>query len=194
MRFLKAPLTIISVYIRKSDVWIGFFLFVFIFSPMSTVKATPFFQGFKNDLGSSDHLKLVAIIDPESVNPGDRFVLHVKIEVSKGWHIYSLDTKGDEEEYLATKIALSSGSFVPQGSWEGPTPTIGWDGALGRVVKTHEQIVEFRRWYRAVESLAPGSHEINGSIKFRSCNNKICNLPREMSFKTKINVRGGENR
>ena len=49
MHFLKAPLTIISVYIRKSDVWIGFFLFVFIFSPMSTVKATPFFQEFKGD-------------------------------------------------------------------------------------------------------------------------------------------------
>ena len=188
MRFLKAPLTIISVYIRKSDAWIGFFLFVFIFFPMSTVKAIPFCQEFKNDLGSPGHLKLVAIIDPESINPGDRFVLHVKIEVTEGWHIYSLDSKGGEEESLATKITLSSDSFIPQGSWAEPTPTIGWDGALEKVVKKHNQTVEFRRWYRVAESLALGSHRINGSIMFRACNNKICNLPSEVSFKAEIKV------
>ena len=52
---------------------------------------------------------MTAIVDPETINSGGLFVLHVKIEVSEGWHIYSLDAKGDEEESLATKIALNSG-------------------------------------------------------------------------------------
>ena len=159
---------------------------------MSTAKAIPPFLEFKNDLGSSEHLKLMAIVDPESINVWDRFVLYVKIEVSEGWHIYSLDATEDEEESLATKIVLNSGSFLPQGSWEEPTPTIGWDGALERVVKTHNQTVEFRRWYRVAESIASGSHQIEGSIVFRACNNKICNLPNEISFKTEIRVFGGE--
>ena len=191
MCFLKALHSKIFVCVRKLANWTSCFLFVFIFSPMSTVKATPLFQEFKNDLGLSSHLKLMAIVDPETINSGGLFVLHVKIEVSEGWHIYSLAAKGDEEESLATKIVLNSGSFVPEGLWEEPTPIIGWDGALERVVETHEQIVEFRRWYRVVESIAPGFHKINGAIMFRACNNKICNLPREISFRTEIKVLGG---
>lgn len=160
---------------------------------MSTAKAILPFQEFKNKLGSSDYLKLVTIVDPESINFGERFVLHIKIEVSEGWHIYSLDAKGGKEESLATKITLNSGSFVPQGSWEEPIPTIEWDGALERVVKTHQQTVEFRRWYRLAKSLAPGSHKIKGSIVFRACNNKICNLPREIFFMTAIKVLDGSS-
>ena len=164
-----------------------------IFFTVFTAKDIPLFQEFKNDLGSSDHIKLIAIVDPESINFGERFVLHIKIEVSEGWHIYSLDAKGAEGESLATKISLNSGSFLPQGSWEEPTPTIGWDGALERVVKTHDQTVEFRRWYRVVESLAPGFHRIKGAIVFRACNNKTCNLPRKISFMTEIKVLEGSS-
>ena len=168
-------------------------LFLVIFFVMATAKAISTFQEFKNDLSSSDPLKLIAIVDPESINPAGQFILHVKIEMSEGWHIYSLYAKEDEEESLATEITLNSGSFVPQDSWEEPTPIIRWDGALERVVKTHAQTVEFRRWYRITKSLAPGSHIIKGSIVFRACNNKICNLPSEISFKTKIKVLGGSS-
>ena len=193
MCFLKASDSRNFVCIRKPTKWVGFFLSMVIFFTMSTAKAIPPFQEFKNDFSSSDHLKLMAIVDPETIKPGGQFVLHVKIEVSEGWHIYSLDAKGGKEESLATKIAFNSESFVPQDSWKEPTPTIGWDGALDRVVKTHQQIVEFRRWYRVVESLAPGSHSIKGSIVFRACNNKICNLPREISFRTEIKVLDGNS-
>ena len=193
MRFLKASLTIISISIRKPATWVSFFLFVVIFFTVFTAKAIPPFQEFKNDLGSSGYLKLRAIADPENINSGGRFVLHVKIEMSEGWHIYSLDAKGDEEESLATEITLNSDSFVPQDSWEEPAPTIGWDGALERVVKTHERIVEFRRRYRVVESLAPGFHRIKGAIVFRACNNKTCNLPRKISFMTEIKVLEGSS-
>ena len=188
MRFLMASFAIVSIHTKKLATWFCFFLFGCIFFSISTVKATALFQEFKNDLDPLGHIKLVAIADPESVNPGGRFILHLKIEVLEGWHIYSLDAKGDEEESLATKIALNSGALIPQGLWEEPTPTIGWDGALERIVKTHEQVVEFRRSYHVFESLASGIHRIKGSIMFRACNNKICSLPREIPFGLKIRV------
>ena len=188
MCFLKALGARNFICIRKPTTWVGCFLFVMVLFTISTANAIPPFQEFKKDLGSSEHLKLIAIVDPESINLGDQFVLLIKIEVSEGWHIYSLESKKDDEESLATKISLNSGSFLPQGSWEEPTPTIGWDGALEKVVKKHNQTVEFRRWYRVAESLALGSHRINGSIMFRACNNKICTLPNEVSFKAEIKV------
>ena len=145
-----------------------------------------FFQGFKNDLSPSNNIKIVAIADPEKINPKGRFVLHIKIEVKRGWHIYSLNAEGDEGESLATRITLKSDLFIPQGLWKESTPTIEWDGALEKVVKTHKQTVEFHRWYRAVESLNTGSYRVKGSVVLRACNNKICNLPSEILFYTDI--------
>jgi DsbC/DsbD-like thiol-disulfide interchange protein len=150
----------------------------------STAEAIPL---FKKD-ADSIHFKLTAIVDPESINPGDRFALYVKIELSEGWHIYSLYTKGVEEQSLATKISLNSGMFVAHGLWEEPVPAIAWDGALERIVKTHQQVVEFRRWYSVVESLGSGSYQIRGDVVFRACNNKVCNLPKKIFYETKINV------
>lgn len=194
MHFLKASPSKTTINILKPGKWFGWFLFVVIFFNMPTVFAMPSFQEFKNDAGSSSvNFKLMAIVDPENINLGDLFVLHVKMEISEGWHIYSLYAKGAVEESLATKITLHSDLFVPQGLWQEPTPNIIWDGALERAVKTHEQIVEFRRWYRLAESLSPGIHQTRGSIVFRACNNKICNLPREVFFNTEINVIGGES-
>ena len=167
---------------------VGFFLFAIIFFTTVPAKAISPFKEFKNDFGSSTHIKLIAIVEPEIVNSRDQFVLHIKIEVDDGWHIYSLDANGGKEGPLATKIILNSKSFLPQGSWEEQTPTIGWDGALERIVKTHNQAVEFRRFYRITEALTSGVHQIKGSIIFRACNNKVCTLPNEISFDTQIKV------
>ena len=180
MKGFLSKISIFSSILRK---WVSFFLFVVMFTA-STVEAIPL---FKKD-ADSIHFKLTAIVDPESINPGDRFALYVKIELSEGWHIYSLYTKGVEEQSLATKISLNSGMFVAHGLWEEPAPAIAWDGALERIVKTHQQVVEFRRWYSVVESLGSGSYQIRGDVVFRACNNKVCNLPKKIFYETKINV------
>ena len=180
---MKGFLSKISIFSSILSKWVSFFLFVVMFTA-STVEAIPL---FKKD-ADSIHFKLTAIVDPESINPGDRFALYVKIELSEGWHIYSLYTKGVEEQSLATKISLNSGMFVAHGLWEEPAPAIAWDGALERIVKTHQQVVEFRRWYSVVESLGSGSYQIRGDVVFRACNNKVCNLPKKIFYETKIDV------
>ena len=170
---------------------VGFFLFAIIFFTTVPAKAISPFKEFKNDFGSSTHIKLMAIVEPEIVNSRDQFALHIKIEVDDGWHIYSLNANSVEEESLATKIILNSKSFLPQGSWKEPAPTIGWDGALERIVKLHNKAVEFRRLYSISESLTSGIHQIKGSIIFRACNNKVCTLANKISFNTEINVLAG---
>ncbi len=193
MCFLKAFSSRIPDYIPNPATGVIFFLLIAVIFPISTSQATPSFQDFQGDSGSSTHFKLMAIVDPESIDSNGKFVLHVKIEVSEGWHIYSLDARGPQDEPLATEISLHSDLFIPQGAWVEPAPNIVWDGALARVVKTHEQIVEFYREYRTIESIDPGLHKINGAIVFRACNNKICNLPRELPFKTQIKILDGNN-
>ncbi len=121
------------------------------------------------------------------------FTLYVKIELSEGWHIYSLHAKGVEKQSLGTQIFFNSDIFVAHGLWKEPNPEIAWDGALGRVVKTHQKIVEFSRRYSAVKLLSSGPHKIRGDIVFRACNNKVCNLPRKIPYKTKINILNDED-
>ena len=180
---MKGFLSKISIFSSILSKRVSFFLFVVIFTA-STLEAIPLFKKNSDPI----HFKLTAIVDPESINPGDRFALYVKIELSEGWHIYSLHAKGVEEQPLATKISLNSGMFVAQGLWEEPAPAIAWDGALERIVKTHQQVVESRRWYSVVESLGSGSYQIRGDVVFRACNNKVCNLPRKIFYETKIDV------
>ena len=188
---MKGFLSKSSIFISTLSKWGSLFLFIIMFAvPMA--EAIPSFQKFKKD-SNPIHFKLTAIVDPESIKLGKRFVLYVTIELSAGWHIYSLYAKGVEEQPVATEITLNSNKFVPHGPWEEPIPTLGWDGALERVVRTHEQVVEFRRWYRAIESLDSGSYKIKGSIIFRACNNKVCNLPRELSYETQVEVWDGES-
>ena len=166
--------------------WISSFLFFILFTVTVAEAILPFQKQKK--YSDPTHFKLTAIVDPQSVRPGSRFILYVKVELSAGWHIYSLYTKGVEEQPLATEISLSSDMFVAHGLWEEPPPVIAWDGALMRVVKTHQQVVEFRRWYSVVESLGSGSYQIRGDVVFRACNNKVCNLPKKIFYETKINV------
>jgi len=115
------------------------------------------------------------------------------VELSAGWHIYSLYSKDVERQPLATKIFLNSSMFIPHGNWEEPTPVIAWDGALEKVVQTHQQLVEFRRWYSVIKPLDSGLYQISGSIVFRACNNKVCNLPKKISYETKVNVLSDKN-
>ena len=188
---MKGFLSKIPIFISTPSKWGSFFLFVIMLSvPMA--EAIPSFQKFKKD-SNLIHFKLTAIADPESIKLGARFVLYVKIELSEGWHIYSLYTKGVEKQQLATKISLNSDMFVPHGLWEEPAPVIAWDGALEKVVRTHQQVVEFRRWYSVVESLGSGLYPIRGDVVFRACNNKVCNLPKKISYVTKIDVLSDKN-
>ena len=188
---MKGFLPKISIFISTLSKWGSFFLFVIMLAaPMA--EAIPFFQKFKKD-SDPIHFKLTAVVDPESIKLGDRFLLYVKIELSRGWHIYSLYAKGFEKQPLATEILLNSGLFVAHGLWEEPAPVIAWDGALEKVVKAHQKVVEFRRWYSPVESLDSGSYQIRGEVVFRACNNKVCNLPKKISYETKIDILSDEN-
>ena len=193
MVFMKIPFSKVSVFIPSPSKWGRFFFLVVTVLTSSIADAMPPFQKFNKNSDSLFSFKLNAIVDPEAIKPGDRFTLYLNLEISAGWHIYSLYAKENKEQSLTTKIILKSDVFIPSGLWEEPTPVIEWDGALEKIVKTHTQVVEFRRWYKTTEPISSGFHEIKGSIVIRACNNKVCNLPRKILYKTQIKVIDGEN-
>ena len=81
---MKGFLSKISIFISTLSKWGSFFLLVVIFAvPMA--EAAPSFQKFKKD-SDPIHFKLTAIVDPESIKLGERFVLYVKIQIRLIWN------------------------------------------------------------------------------------------------------------
>ena len=75
---MKGFLSKVSIFISTLSKWGSFFLLVIMFAaPMA--EAVPAFQKFKED-SDPIHFRLTAIVDPESIKLGERFVLYVKIE------------------------------------------------------------------------------------------------------------------
>ena len=78
--------------------WISSFVFFLLFT-VPVAEAIPPFQKQKQ-YSDPTHFKLTAIVDPQSVKPGSRFTLYIKVELSAGWHIYSLYSKGVEKQIM----------------------------------------------------------------------------------------------
>ncbi len=153
------------------------------------------FQPFKDFFHSENEVSPVnvtAITDPVSVIPGKAFDLYLLVNLSKGWHIYSLKEQS-EGESLATEIHFDENIFETAGKWMEPKPILSHDGALDKVVAVHTESVRFRRNLTVPGDLSPGEYTISGRIEFRACDNKVCTLPREVGFKTRFRVSGASD-
>ena len=136
---------------------------------------------------TNHNVRIWAISDLSQAKPGEFFNLYVRVELEKGWHIYSLEAQADGED-LATTIRTEENLFLGQGKWHEPDPEIILDQALDKVVKTHRGGIEFRRTYLVNAGLKSGIYPIKGIILFRACDNKVCTLPKEIPFHTQMKV------
>ena len=149
------------------------------------------FEKFEKSKKQSLELRLEAMPDKDQVRPGDTFWLYVVGILEKGWHLYSLE-KQLEDETIATRIELGNTAFKSQGDWQETPPELVRDEVLEKVMKTHSGRVEFTRLFSVPESLAPGVYLISGMLHFRTCDNRICTLPRQMPFRTRVIVKADE--
>lgn len=151
------------------------------------VSAFQSFEEFTRSKNKLYNIEAKAIAEPVQARRGESFVLHLWVDVSPGWHIYSLEEQGDDAT-LATKIYFKENRFQGDQPWKEPEPTIALDGALDKVVKIHRNSVQFIQKQQIPESLTPGTYSISGKIVFRACDNRICSLPRETAFQTQVQV------
>ena len=160
--------------------------------PGSVTHAVPSFDEFKPPRKIAPALRVSAVPDPQKILPGQTFLLHVLVQLEKGWHIYSIRPQ-DENKMLATRLELKQNVFQADGDWSESKPRIILDQALKKVVKTHARAAEFTRSYRVPENIQPGIFPVSGVIIYRACDNKVCTLPKEISFATRVHVLEGRD-
>ena len=142
---------------------------------------------FSTPLPSGPGIKLSALTDRDSANPGDRFDLYLSVQIEEGWHIYSLQPL-DGNELLATQISLADDIFESAEPWkESPTHLI-QDDAQAKMVKGHTFTAEFQKSFYVPEKIKPGSYSIKGNLLYRACDNKLCTLPQSLPFVTRVQV------
>ena len=130
---------------------------------------------------------VAVIVDPEQVNPGARFYLRLRVTIPEGWHIYSMQLEGENSQ-LATIIRFNENAFPILGKWEESSPQIERDEVLQKIVKSHSLYAEFNLLQHVPEAVAQGDYFISGMIVYHACDNKVCTLPKELPFKTRIGV------
>ena len=168
--------------------WSKLLIAAWIFLP-SAVLAFQSFEDFSRSRNYIGKVNVMALTDPVLVKPGQSFNLHLSVTLSRGWHIYSLEAQSKDDS-LATQIRFEENVFHPEGEWVEPKPIITLDEALDKVVKVHKDSVWFKRSLIVPDELIPGKFTISGNIEFRSCDNKICSLPRKVDFQTQLRVSG----
>ena len=138
-------------------------------------------------LPSGPRIKLDTMADRDPVYPGDGFKLYLSVQIEEGWHIYSLQPL-DGNELLATQIFLEDNVFESSGDWQESSPSLIQDDAQAKRVKAHTYIAEFHKNFHIPENFNPGSYRINGKLHYRACDNKLCTLPQNLPFVSRIHV------
>ncbi len=138
-------------------------------------------------LPSGPRIKLDTMADMDPVYPGDGFKLYLSVQIEEGWHIYSLQPL-DGNELLATQIFLEDNVFESSGDWQESSPSLIQDDAQAKRVKAHTHIAEFHKNFHIPENFNPGSYRINGKLHYRACDNKLCTLPQNLPFVSRIHV------
>ena len=138
-------------------------------------------------LPSGPRIKLNTMADSDPVYPGDRFKLYLSVQIEEDWHIYSLQPL-DGNELLATQIFLEDNVFESSGDWQESSPSLIQDDAQAKRVKAHTHIAEFHKNFHIPENFNPGSYRINGKLHYRACDNKLCTLPQNLPFVSRIHV------
>lgn len=170
-------------------VWITLFFLIIGFPKF--VQSQPFEKSLPilNEFGIKSPKKLVtvsAISQPEAVSPGNDFRIHVRVLISPGSHIYSLNESYDEN--LATRLDLESAPFESEEPWEESPPKIMLDEVFQKMVKTHESIAQFTKKFSVPSSFKSGDFSFTGALIFRLCDNHTCSMPQEEVFKTSVKV------
>ncbi len=175
----------------KPRIWsfpqLGFLAIVLQIASASCVFAFQSFEEFTRSRNKLYNVEVKAIAEPVQAQPGDVLHLYLLVEISPGWHIYSLEEQGGDAS-LATRFRFDENPFQQGRPWQEPEPIITMDGALNRVVKIHKDAVQFSQEQFVPENLTPGNYSISGKIVFRACDNRICSLPRETDFKTHVRI------
>jgi DsbC/DsbD-like thiol-disulfide interchange protein len=128
----------------------------------------------------------VSTSSAETVQPGGRLALTVRGTVLAGWHVYSLKQLPNGPTPLHVTVDPNDVAKLA-GDVAGSVPTKIHDAGFDLETQYYSQ--EFTLSVPVQVGLKPGARSIPISVRFQTCNDRICQPPKTVHLSAPVNVR-----
>jgi Disulphide bond corrector protein DsbC len=116
-----------------------------------------------------------------------RFTLDLSAEIQEGWHVYALNQAPSGPTPLHISLD-ENGTVQSAGVISGTKPIKQHDAAFGLDTETFTQSFVLHLPVQVKEHVIPGNYSAPVSVRFQSCNDRICLPPKTVHLTVPIQV------
>jgi thiol:disulfide interchange protein DsbD len=128
-------------------------------------------------------------VAPAAAKPGESLKLTVNGAVLEGWHVYSLKQAPEGPTPLLARVE-DNAAAAADGAVSESKPVKLRDPAFGLDTQFYERAFTLTVPVRLKRGLKPGAQAIPVSVRFQTCNGRICQPPKTVHLNAIINPRG----
>jgi Disulphide bond corrector protein DsbC len=129
----------------------------------------------------------VSVSSADTAKPGDRLELTVRGAVEDGWHLYASEQLPGGP--IPLRVTVEPGVAAADGAPAGSQPTKVYDPSFRLETRYYSGAFTLTAPVRVGSDAAPGPQQIPVSVRFQTCNGKICHPPKTVRLSAPINVR-----
>jgi hypothetical protein len=124
-----------------------------------------------------------------AVRPGSKLALTLHGAVQDGWHVYALKQLPEGPTPLRVTLDTSEVATA-DGAPSGSAPTTIHDPAFDLDTQFYPRAFTLTAPVRVAKTLAAGKQLIPVSVRYQTCNGRICQPPKTVHLSVPIDVRG----
>ena len=124
------------------------------------------------------------------VKAGEKFVLQLAAEIEDGWHLYS--TEEIPQGPKPTRITLVPMQPFELSEIDSPAPQKAADPNFPVETEFYEHSVTFALSMRVKPDATPGAHSLTVQVRYQSCTETLCLLPKLVNLKVEIQISNRE--
>ena len=127
---------------------------------------------------------------PVAARPGARATLTLTVTVLPGWHVYSLKQAPDGPTPLLVTLDRNAVATA-DGAVTESKPLKIHDPAFGLQTQYYEHAATLTVPVRLNRPLAAGAQAIPVSLRFQTCNGRICQPPKTVHLSAPVDLKAG---
>jgi hypothetical protein len=132
----------------------------------------------------------LAAQSPVNAKPGDKLSITVRGDVLDTWHVYGLEQLPSGP--IPLKVTVDQNDVASaEGALVIDAPVKFHDPSFNLETQYYEKDFSLTVPVRVAANAAQGAQQIPVSVRFQTCNGKICKPPKTVKLLASVNVRAG---
>ena len=134
-----------------------------------------------------------AAVMPRAARPGEHVRLLITAAMAPGWYIYSVVPQG-ELAPPPTRITTDPAGLASEGPVYETNPTQKVDKVFGLPLAFHPAAARFYQNLRVPDDAEPGRRTVSTTVRYQTCNDRICLPPRDETLQAALTIEPGAPR